>query len=123
MEVPGSKWTTPSKVIENNCTKILMDLQIKIDKILVAIQQDIAVVDRQGKKTVIIDVVTPSDSNIRKKEHENLEKYKCLKEELERMWGVKASVVTGGPRAVTPKLTEWLQQIQEITSAISAQEK
>ena len=30
---------------------------------------------------------------IRKQEHEKLKKYQELKEELERIWGVKASVV------------------------------
>ena len=40
--------------------------------------------NRQGPKTVVvIDVVVPSDSNIRKKEYEKLEKYQGLKEELE----------------------------------------
>ena len=40
---------------------------------------------------VVVDVTIPSDS--RKKEHEKLEKYQRLKEDLERMFGVKASVV------------------------------
>ena len=62
----------------------------------------------------MIDVEILSDSNIKKKEHENLEKYQGLKEDLERIWGVKASVVPvviGTLRAVTPKLGQWLQQI------------
>ena len=29
LEVPGSKWTTPPKVIENNQAKILCDIQIR----------------------------------------------------------------------------------------------
>ena len=40
----------------------------------------------------MVDVAFPS--NIRKKEHKKLEKYQGLKEELEKMWGVKAAVVT-----------------------------
>ena len=42
---------------------------------------------------MLVDVAIPSDSDIRKKGHKKLEKYQGLKEELERMWGVKASVV------------------------------
>ena len=72
----------------------------------------------------MIDVAIPSDSNIKKKEHEKIEKYQGLKEELERMWGVKATVVPvviGALGAVTYKLGEWLQQIPGTTPEISAQ--
>ena len=66
----------------------------------------------------------PADANIRKEEHEKLEKYQGLKEQLERMWKVKASVVpvvVGALGAVTPKLGEWLQQIPGTTSETSVQ--
>ena len=45
----------------------------------------------------------PSDCNIRKKEHKKLKKYQGPKEELKKMWGVKASVVPV-VTSVTPKL-------------------
>ncbi|CAI5656802.1 unnamed protein product [Oreochromis niloticus] len=57
-------------------------------------------------------------------EHEKLEKYQGLREELERMWRVKVTVVPvviGALGAVTPKLGEWLQQIPGTTSEISVQ--
>ena len=41
----------------------------------------------------MVDVTIPSDGSIRKKEHEKLKKYQGLKEELEKMWSVKATVV------------------------------
>ncbi|TWW54978.1 hypothetical protein D4764_09G0000270 [Takifugu flavidus] len=62
--------------------------------------------------------------NIRKKEHEKLEKYEGLKEEIERMWGMKATVVPvviGTLGAVTPNLSRWPQQIPGTTSEISVQ--
>lgn len=37
-------------------------------------QLDILVVDKQRNTAVVIDVATPSDCNIRKKEHHKLEK-------------------------------------------------
>ena len=80
------------------------------DKMVVANQLDIVVVDQLYKKTVDEDVRIPSKS--RKKEHKKLKEYQGLKEELKRMWGVNASVVSvviGAPGAVTPKLGEWLQ--------------
>ncbi|XP_041652507.1 uncharacterized protein LOC121515677 [Cheilinus undulatus] len=70
-----------------------------------------------SKTAVVIDVAIPSDSNIREKEHEKLEKYQGLKEELEKMWGVKETVVTGARGAVTPKLGGWLQQVVEMSAA------
>ncbi len=47
-----------------------------------------------------------------------------MKEQLERMWKVKASVVpvvVGALGAVTPKLGEWFQQISGTTSEASVQ--
>ncbi len=88
-------------------------------------QPDIVLIDKQQKKAVVIDVAIPSDSNIRKKEHEKLEKYQGLKEELEKMWKVRATVVPvviGALGAVTPKLGEWLQQIPGKTSEVSVQD-
>jgi len=60
----------------------------------------------------VIDVAIPSDSDKKKKE------------ELEKMWSVKAAVVPvviGTLGTVTPKLGEWLQQIPGTTSEVSVQ--
>ncbi len=124
LEVPRSKWKTPPKVVENDRAKILWDFKIQTDKLVMANQPDIVLIDKQQKKALVIDVAIPSDSNIRKKEHEKLEKYQGLKEELEKMWKVRATVVPvviGALGAVTPKLGEWLQQIPGKTSEVSVQ--
>ena len=124
LETPRSKWETPPKVIENDRAKILWDFQIQTDRMVMANQPDIVVIDKEQRKAVVVDIAIPSDCNIRKKEHEKVEKYQGLKEELERAWKVKASVVPvviGALGAVTPKLEEWLQQIPGKTSDISVQ--
>ncbi|TWW69252.1 hypothetical protein D4764_18G0000580 [Takifugu flavidus] len=36
LEVPGSKWETPPKVLENKQAQILRDFQIQTDKLVVA---------------------------------------------------------------------------------------
>ncbi|KAF7643158.1 hypothetical protein LDENG_00244290 [Lucifuga dentata] len=82
------------------------------------------VVDKEQKRTILIDVAVPADSNIRKKEHQKIQKYQGLKEELERTWKVKSKVVPvviGALGAVTPKLGEWLQEIPGTTSEVSVQ--
>ncbi|KAF7647953.1 hypothetical protein LDENG_00164190, partial [Lucifuga dentata] len=116
LEVPKSKWETPPKVVENGRAKVLWEFKFQTDKLLLANQPDMVVVDKEQKKAVVIDVAVPADSNIRKKEHEKIEKYQGLKEELERTWKVKSKVVPVvivALGAVTPKLGVWLQEIPE----------
>ena len=124
LETPRSKWETPPKVVENDRAKVLWDFQIQTDRMVMANQPDIVVVDKEQRKAVVVDIAIPSDCNIRKKEHEKLEKYQALREELEKAWKVKATVVPvviGALGAVTPKLEEWLQQVPGKTSDISVQ--
>ncbi|KAK7922439.1 hypothetical protein WMY93_009341 [Mugilogobius chulae] len=124
LETPSSKWETPPKVVENDRAKILWDFQIQTDRMVMANQPDIVVVDKEQRRAVVVDVAIPSDGNIRRKEHEKLEKYQGLREELEKAWKVKATVVPvviGALGAVTPKLDEWLQHIPGSTSGISVQ--
>lgn len=57
---------------------------------------------------MVIDVAIP-DTNIKKKEHEKIKKYQGLKEEFEKKWKVKATVVAvviGAVGAVTLKFGE-----------------
>ncbi|TWW64501.1 Transcription factor 7-like 1-B HMG box transcription factor 3-B [Takifugu flavidus] len=63
--------------------------KIQTDKMVVVNQPDIVMIDKHQKTVVVIDEAIPSDSNIRKKEHEKLENYQGLKEEIVRMWGSK----------------------------------
>ncbi|KAL4006508.1 quercetin 2,3-dioxygenase [Sarotherodon galilaeus] len=62
---------------------------------VVANQPDTVVLDKQRKTAIVVDVAIPSDSNIRKKEHEKLKKYQGLREELEKMWRVKLQQIPG----------------------------
>ncbi len=48
-------------------------------------QSELVVVDIQQKKATLINVAILRDSNLRKKEHENLKLYPGLKEEQEKM--------------------------------------
>jgi len=60
---------------------------------------------------ILIDVAIPSDGNIMKKQHEKLEKYQGLREGVKKIWELKAAVapvVIKAPRAMAPKLAEWL---------------
>ena len=85
-EVPRSKCLSPPKVAEKDESMILWNFQIRTNRMVMANQSDIVMVDKQQKKAVVIDAAIPSDSTIRKKEHVELRKYQGLKEELEKMW-------------------------------------
>ena len=61
-------------MIENKWVKILRDFQIQTDKLLIANQPDTVVVDKHQRTAVVVDVAILRDGNIRKKEHEKLEK-------------------------------------------------
>ncbi|KAF7649100.1 hypothetical protein LDENG_00146690 [Lucifuga dentata] len=74
LEVPKSKWETPPKVVENGRDKVLWDFKFQTDKQLLDNQPDMMVVDKEQKRAVVINVAVPADSNIRKKEHEKIEK-------------------------------------------------
>ena len=76
--------TTP-KMQAVKRVKIMWNFQIQTKKMVMANQPDIAVVDKHQRTTMVIDVVIPSNSKIRKTEHEKLEKSQGLKEELEKM--------------------------------------
>lgn len=54
----------------------------------------------------VVTAAVPSDSNFRQKQHEKLEKYQGLREEMEKMWTVKARAMMGTLGAVPPRLGE-----------------
>ncbi|XP_026569414.1 C2 domain-containing protein 2 [Pseudonaja textilis] len=81
---PKSRWEIPQKIMETKKAKILWDFQTHTEKQVLVNQPDM-IVDKDQKSAVVIDTAVPSDSNIRKKQCEKLEKYQGLKEELKQM--------------------------------------
>ena len=124
LETPASRWEVPQRVVENNRAKILWDFPIQTDKHVIANRPDIVIVDKEKKTATVIDVAVPSDCNIRKKEHEKIDKYQGLREEMEKMWKVKVKVVPiviGALGAVAPTLEKWLEEIPGETTEVSIQ--
>lgn len=85
---------------------ILFDFHIQTDKRKMVNQLDIVVVvNKVDKKAVMIEVTVPNDRNISLRNGEKLEKYKDLREQMERTWGGKTTVipeVIGAMGAATP---------------------
>lgn len=72
----------------------------------------------QSSTSVVIHAAAPSESTIRKKEYKKLQKYQGLRKEHQQMWRVKAKVI-GAVGSLTPKLSEWLQQLLWISGTTS----
>ena len=60
--------------------------QIQTDKTVVANPLDIMVVNQQGTKEAVVDIINQSDGDMRKEEHETLEEDQGLPEGPDRMW-------------------------------------
>jgi hypothetical protein len=114
LETPRNWWEIPEKVVENEKAKILWDFHIQTDKQVMANQPDIVIVDKEKKVATIIDIAVPMDINIKAKEHEKIEKYQPLSEELRRIWKVNTKVVpvvVGALGALTAQHEKWLSEI------------
>lgn len=113
----NGKWKTPPKVKVNEVNdqaKIQWDFRVQADKKLIANQPGNVVVDKQQKKALAIDVAIPSDTTIKKKQHENLKEYQGLREgarenvESEDNGGTSSNLSNW---CHNTELEEWLQQI------------
>lgn len=65
-------------------------------------QQGIMIIEKQFRTTYVLDVTIPNEGNIRIKEHEKLKKYLVFREELERVWRLKAAVSSEHSRQCPP---------------------
>ena len=71
--------------------------------------------NKQEKKSIIIDIAVPADKRIGEKENEKVEKYQDLKREIARMWNMRTvqvvPIVVGSLGSVTKNLDKWLGKL------------
>ena len=79
--------------MKNEDYKLLYDFNIRTDKKIPATKPDIVVVDKNERRTTLIDVVCTWDKNVEDKEIEKVNKYQDLKIELQRIWKTSVTVV------------------------------
>ena len=74
---------------------------------------DIVIKDKQEKSCLLIDMSIPTEKNTSVKVTEKLSKYKDLEIEIERMWGMKTTMITVviGALGLIKKGLENLEQI------------
>ena len=83
----------PSKIVENEKVKLLYDFNVYTDKKIKHRRPDLVFLDKEKRKTILIDVACPMDHNVQSKEKEKIEHYLELKFELERLWKTKTEIV------------------------------
>ena len=83
----------PQTVTERDNITILWDMPIQTDREIKANRPDILIKDKQEKSSPLIDMSIPTEKNTSVKVTEKLSKYKDLEIEIERMWGMKATMI------------------------------
>ena len=93
----ADKWYehTPETVTknENETCIILWDMPVYTHKEVKSNRPDIIIKDRELKKCLLIDRAIPAERNTYVKMIEKLSKYKDLKVEISRMWGLETETV------------------------------
>ena len=65
----------PSSVLENNTHKLLWDLDIHTDHLILARRPDLIIINKKKRTCKIVDFDVPADNRIKLKEREKKEKY------------------------------------------------
>ena len=84
----------PESVLDNEDYKILWNFSIQTDHIIEARRPDLVVVDEEEGSCKIIDFAVPGDSRIEEKEKDKIDKYNDLERELQKIWNVKAKIIS-----------------------------
>ena len=73
---------------------ILWNQPVRTDRTIHNNKTDIVIRDNEKRTCIVIDVAISADTNVIKKEAEQILKYKDLTVEIERMWNVKTTVIS-----------------------------
>ena len=106
---------SPQTVSENIYHKLIWDMNIQCDNVIVERRPDIAIVNKMEKTVIIIDDAVPGDKRIIDKEKENIEKYQNLEREILRLWNLKKidviPVVLGALGSFTKTFEKYVDKI------------
>ena len=111
----SEKWYlhNPQTVSENVNHKLIWDMNIQCDRIIVERRPDIVIGNKMEKTAIVTDAAIPGDKRIIDKETEKIEKYQNLKREIQRLWYLKKIDVTPvvlGPLGSVTKNFEKMQR-------------
>ena len=89
-------------------------MPVTTDKEIKAHRPDIVIKDHKTRTCYLLDISTPSDRNLAKKETEKLSKYKDLEIEIARMWNMNTKVIPiiiGNLGTVRNTCEKWIKEI------------
>ena len=91
----GKNWYEhhPDPVTDIGNITILWDFSIHTDRTIKANRPDIVIKDKNGKLCYLIDMAVPADCNIAVKIYDKLSKYKDLEIEIQKMYGMKVTII------------------------------
>ena len=72
----------PESILENETQKLLWDLEIQTDHLILARQPDLVIISKEKRTCRIVDFAVPADYGVKLKESEKTVKYLDLAREL-----------------------------------------
>jgi hypothetical protein len=93
---------------------ILWNQQVKTERTVPNNKPDIIIQGNEKGTCMLIDVATPGDRNVTKKEAEKILKYKDLVTEIQHMWNVKTQVtpvIIGATGTISKSFRKYLSSI------------
>ena len=94
--------------------KMLWDFTIPADGEIEQWKQDIVVIDKEKRAAEIIDIAVRGDQNVKMNELEEITKYQDSKLQMQKLWNVKATVITAAVNTsgtLTEKLENHLKTV------------
>ena len=73
--------------------EIYWDMTIQTAKYVEHNRTDVVVVEMSVGKWTLVDFSVPMDQNVAKKEHEKVEKYQALAQEIRKMYKVRTEII------------------------------
>ena len=105
----------PSPVLENATHKLLWDLNIQMDHLILARRPDLIIINKKKRTCKIVDFALPADHRIKLKECEKKDKYIDLARELKKLWNMQVTIipiVIGAFGTVTKGLLKGLEDLE-----------
>ena len=92
---PTNKWYmyNPASVLENDTHKLLWDLDIPMDHLILARKPDLIIISKKMRIWKIVNFAVPADHRIKPEECEKKDKYLDLARELKKLWNMKVKII------------------------------
>ena len=91
----STKWYMhkPESVLKNGIHKILWDLQIQTDHVILSKRQDLVLINKKKRTCWLVDFAVPTNYRVKIKESEKIDKYLHIAREVKRLWNMKVTVI------------------------------